>query len=110
MSLETTNVAYVPDVIALSVLLNIFPIQKLAADRLTEIDCFEHRAVAESASPNVIDFGASRLLKKAMEGLNQVRAMDIVSYLFALIAKHLVPGACDSAAHQVSQEAMELRA
>src|ERR1700730_2235246 len=109
MALETADVAYVPDVIPLPVLFNVFPVQSFAADFLTEIDRFKHRAVAEPTSSHVIYFPASRPLKKTIEGLNQVCAVDIVSHLLGLIAEHLVPGACDSASHQVSQETMKLR-
>ncbi len=76
---------------------------------LTKVDRFEHGAVAEKTSPHVIDFAVTRPLKKAMERLNEICTMDIISHLFSFVAEHFLRSTRGSTPHQVRQEAMKLR-
>src|SRR6185369_2863432 len=71
---------------------------------------FEHRAVAETPSTDVIDLPAARFFEEFVKSLYQVGAVNVVSHLFFLVTKNGVRRACNRALHQVGEEAVKLGA
>jgi hypothetical protein len=107
--LEATVVADPPDVVSDPVLLAVAPFELLPGDLLRERDRFDDRGVAEAAAADVVDLGDPRRLEELVECADQVRAVDRVADLLALVAEDRVRPARHDAAHDVGQEPVQLR-
>src|SRR5215510_1095874 len=108
MRLEFPDVTDPPDVIANAIGGNVFPFKLLSRDFLADGDRFQHRTVGKPAAADIIDFARSWGLKTPVKGAHEVRAMHVVAYLLAFIAKDLVRSSGEDAAHQIGQESVEL--
>ena len=109
MTLKATQITNPPNVVPFSILFFIGPIHWLPRDRLTELNGFQHRTIAEPAAAHIVDFSISRILEKRMERPHEIGAVNIVSNLFPFVAVHRVGIPGRRALHQVGQETVELR-
>src|SRR6478735_2895605 len=106
---EGLQIAYPPAVIADPIAVVQVPIELTPGDLLTELDRLEHRAVAVAASTDVVDRRHSRSPVKGLECGHEICRMNVVAHLLAAIAEHRVGLSRHRAAHQVGEEAVELR-
>jgi len=95
------DVADPPNMVADPVILEISGFHLVSRNFFTPFNCFQHRAVAKSASTHVIDFTKLRMSVKMMEGIHQVIAVDIVSDLFSLVSEYFVLGFGNGTLHQI---------
>src|SRR5260370_6624100 len=82
---EIRNVA---DVVALAVFIDVVPVQFFASHLFNFSDGFQHGNAVFAASTKVIDFARPRVRRKLFYSANYVVTVDIVTHLFALVAKH----------------------
>src|SRR5207248_9221267 len=85
MGLEVGEIADPPHVIALAVFFHILPFDILAGDLLTQFNTFDHRAIAEAATADVIDLSNQRILEELVKGTYKVKTVNIVSDLLSFI-------------------------
>ena len=87
------------------------PVELSPGDLLAERDRLEHRAVAVPARRRCCRRPPARgLVVERGERPNEVGAVDVVAHLLAAVAVDRVALAGDRAAHQVREEAVQLRA
>src|ERR1035437_4934971 len=91
-----------------AILVHVRPAQLLARDFLAQADGFQHGAVAKPAAAHVVNLRHSRALKELIEGPNEVGAVEIVAYLFPLVAEDSVRCPRYRTLHKVGEEAMQL--
>ena len=108
MLLEARDIADPPDVVAAAILVDVFRVQRFTRDFLAERDGFPYRAIAMTAAAHVVGFARTRLLEKLIESANQVRAVNVVSYLFFLVSENCVFRPRSSTLHEVRQKSVEL--
>lgn len=94
--------------IASSILLCVGMVKLFPGDLFAYGDRFQHGAIAETSTADVVHLTASRCLEELVESANQVGAVDIVANLFALVAEDGVGSAGHGTLHQVSQETVQL--
>src|SRR5207248_1146252 len=86
------------------------PLELAPGDLLAELDRLEHRAVAGAAAADVVDGCDARALAELVEGGDEIGTVDVVAHLLAAVAEDGVGPRGDDAAHQVSEEAVQLGA
>src|SRR5688500_8862330 len=106
MGAEFGGIADIPDVIADAILLSIRPAELLASDLLAELNSLEPRAVAVATTADVIDLTGAWREIDLMERRYQVSAMNVVTYLLALIAVDRVWRPGDDALQEIGEEAV----
>src|SRR4051794_29649332 len=106
---EGLQITYPPAVITDAIALVQAPVELTPANLLAELDRLKHRAVAVAASADVVNRGHSRSPMKGLERGHEICRVNVVAHLLAAIAEHGVALSSDRAAHQVGEEAMELR-
>ena len=104
---ELGNVADPPDVVADAVVIGVAGIHFVSGDLLAQHDCLLHGTVAETAAAHVVGFAAAGSLIEMPERVDQIFRMNVVPYLFALVAEDAVFLAGDGAFHQVGQEPVQ---
>ena len=107
VGLELANIGNIPDVVAGAIIFGVAVVQFFACQVFADGDRLQHGAVAMPRTSHVIDFAAAGILVEVVEGIHQIVAVNIVPYLFTLIAKDGVGFASDSALHQVCQKAVQ---
>src|SRR4029450_2353788 len=85
MLAELADVADPPDVVADSVVLDIFPREFSSANFFAKLDRFEHRAVTIATSTDVINLSHARRPNERGEGFDQVVAVNVITHLPALL-------------------------
>ena len=108
--LEFPNVADPPDVIADTVCFFVLPFQFPAANLFAELDCFQHRTVALPAAPNIVNLAYPRSANEFLEGLDQIKTVNVVTHLFAFVSQHAIRTTSNGADHQVRKEPVKLGA
>ena len=104
---EFGNVADPPDVVADAVVIGVAGVHFASGDFLAQHDCLLHGTVAETAAAHVVGFAAAGGLIEMPERVDQIFRMNIVPYLFALVAEDTVFLAGDGAFHQIGQETVQ---
>lgn len=104
------KIADVADVVAGAVLIHVFVIHFLAAQRRRVFKRFENGNAVGTAAADVIDLAATRILVEGMNEARDVERMDVVANLLAFVTKNFVETAFDVAFDEVAQEAVQLHA
>ena len=76
-----------PPVIARPLTRAALPVEATARHSLTQVDGFEHRAVARTSAAKVVDCGGARIPMECLARADHVGPVDIVSNLFRVIAE-----------------------
>lgn len=106
--LKFGKIANPPDMVAAAMVFAIFPSQGPAGDLFAHRNRFEHGAVAAGATAHVVDFAGPWIEKEFVESADQVGAVNVVSYLFALVSENFVRRSSSRALHQVRKETVQL--
>src|SRR4029077_18133287 len=61
------------------------------------------------AATHVVDLSHARFVNKGGKCFHQVKAVNVIAHLFALVAEDAIRPANDTAFHQVGQETVQLR-
>src|SRR5205814_1880499 len=84
---ELAHVADPPDVIAGAVGFGVRPLHRPGGELLADRDGLEHRTVAEAAAADVVNLSRTRGAPEAVEGGDQIGAVDVVADLLAAVAE-----------------------
>src|SRR6266404_6703793 len=110
MTLEFSNVADPPDLIADPVLFFVLPFQFSAADLLAKIDRFQHRTIAMPAAADVVNLARSRRANEFSERFHEIETVNVVAHLFAFVAEHAIGALLYGADHEIRKKSVELGA
>ena len=84
------EVGYVADVVATPILVPVRPIDFLVDLIFDQGDALQHRGAVRSATAQVIDFAWPWFSRKSLKGAYHVIAVNLVTHLFAFVAKYSV--------------------
>src|SRR5688500_5770788 len=107
---ELGHVADVADVVALSVLVDVAPLDLLAGEAFGGVHGLEHAARVWAAAAEVVDLAGAGGLGECLEGADDVEAVDVVADLLALVAEDRVLAALFGDLEKVVEETVELDA
>lgn len=104
------GVADPSNVVPSAIALYILPFELVARNALAQIDCLKHGSVAHPAAADIVHFLGPRSSKVGIKTVDEVGGMDVIADLLALVAINLIRSVGRYAAHEISEEAMQLRA
>ena len=90
MVFELGNIADPPLMVTYTMVLRVGPRDLVACNLLTSVNGLYHGAVGMATAACVVDLARSRILIKIPEHLYQIAAVDVISYLFALVAENSI--------------------
>src|ERR1035437_341455 len=103
---ELGQISDPPDMISGSIFIGVSPNQWGRSNSLAYIDCLHHGTIAESSATDVINLPYPGSLEECVKRLDKVITVDIVSNLFAFVAKYLIWRTRNAAFHQISKKTM----
>src|ERR1700737_5288018 len=86
VALEFRQIRDVTDMIALSRLFGVGPVDFPASEGFDSRNCLQHRNTVAPASAEVVDFARLRIPRKLLKRAHHIKAMNVVADLFAFIA------------------------
>src|SRR5216684_3224432 len=110
MSAALREIAYVTDVVAFAIPVDVFEDLFLAADRGSHLEGFQDAHAVVPTPAQIVDFADSRRLPEFLDKSRDVIGMDVVANLLSLVAEDPVEAPLDITANQITQEAMQLDA
>src|SRR5678815_3952529 len=103
-----SKVAVITDVVAGPVLVNIGVLLRLASNTLCNFKCLEYRAGILGSASEVINLCTTRGFIELVHECDHIGGVNVVPYLFSLIAINPVFPAFEIALHEIAQEPMKL--
>src|SRR6266568_3770368 len=80
----------------------------LPAEIFNSLECFEDRATVGPAPADVVDLRAAGILIESVDKPGDVKGMNVVTHLLALVAVDFVEPTVEVALDQVAEESMQL--
>lgn len=108
MSLKFTYIANPPDVIPNPVGFTVRPVQFLSGQLFGNLNCFKHGAIGVPTPSRIVYLANMRVLIKMPEHIDKVKAVNIVSDLFGLVAKNSIRFSGNCTPDKIRQKTMQL--
>lgn len=90
MLFHLVKVADVANVVAFSILVNIFPLHWLSCQSFDGLEGFQDRARILAASPAIVDFGDSRGFDEFFGEPGDIAGMNVIPNLLAFVSMDFV--------------------
>ena len=107
MLLELAKITDPPNMITNSISFRVTIIHFFSGDFLAYFNGFFHGTIGKPSSTSIIHFSSPRILVKMPKHIDQIVAMNIISYLFSFVTKNGVMFPRNRTFHKVRQKAVQ---